>query len=442
MVGIIAKKLSYLPMKNVIQIAAIFLLVVCNVNAQQEKGIIGFKSWLNNWTEFKPNKVEYNEANQILTGSITANTKLFKKNVYVLQGNVYVTNNAVLTIEAGTVIIGDFESKASLIITKGASIIADGLETDPIVFTSNRSVKKAGDWGGVIILGEAPTNKFGNVSSVNFDSDVSLTTYGGTNASSNSGILRYVRIEFAGAKIKGQGNFNSLLLAGVGSETIIENVMVSYSAGDSFEIFGGNVNLNKLISYKSICDDYKFNYGAQCHIDNSLAIRVSYLSSSLGSRCMNIKSYDKKEEVDFSKNQTLVTATNLTLVNNSENIKADIQSGLVKEAIYVAENATVNFKRSVISGFNPAVLLDNKIEVNDENLKKVKLEEMYFNLCKGNIFTEYNSNNEDLESWYGNAAFFNVYSQAENKETFLDFLNEKRPDFRLRIGKITASNDD
>jgi hypothetical protein len=231
-------------------------------------------------------------------------------------------------------------------------------------------------------------------------------------------------------------------LAGVGSETIIENVMVSYSAGDSFEIFGGHVNLNKLISFKSICDDYKFNYGAQCHIDNSLAIRVSYLSSSLGSRCMNIKSYDKKEEVDFAKNQTLVTATNLTLVNNSENIKADIQSGLVKEAVYVAENATVNFKRSVISGFNPAVLLDNKIEVNEENLKKVKLEEMYFNLCKGNIFTEYNSNNEDLENWYGNAAFFNVYSQAENKETFLDFLNEKRPDFRLRIGKITASNDD
>jgi hypothetical protein len=197
MPGEITKKLSYLPMKNAIQIAAILLLIVCNANAQQEKGIIGFKSWLNNWTEFKPNKVEYNEANQILTGNITVNTKLFKKNVYVLQGNVYVTNNAVLTIEAGTVIIGDFESKASLIITKGASIIADGLETDPIVFTSNRSVKKAGDWGGIIILGEAPTNKFGNVSSVNFDSDVSLTTYGGTNPSSNSGILRYVRISWS-----------------------------------------------------------------------------------------------------------------------------------------------------------------------------------------------------------------------------------------------------
>jgi hypothetical protein len=62
----------------------------------------------------------------------------------LIQGNVYVTNNAVLTIEPGTVIIGDFETKGTLVITKGASIIADGLETDPIVFTSNRSLKKAG----------------------------------------------------------------------------------------------------------------------------------------------------------------------------------------------------------------------------------------------------------------------------------------------------------
>ena len=288
-------------MKNLTQIIGIvLLLVVCDVNAQQEKGIIGFNSWLNNWTEFKPNKVEYNEANQILTGSISVNTKLYKKNVYVLQGNVYVTNNATLTIEPGTVIIGDFDSKASLIVTRGATIIANGLETDPIVFTSNRSVKKAGDWGGIIILGDAPTNKFGNVSSVNFDTDVALTSYGGTNSNSNSGIFKYVRIEFAGAKIKGLGNFNGLLLGGVGSKTTLENIMVSYSAGDSFEIFGGDVNLNKLISYKSSNDDYKFNYGAQCRIDNSLAIRSSYLSSSTGSRCLNVLSYDKKEEADFS----------------------------------------------------------------------------------------------------------------------------------------------
>ena len=74
-------------------------------------------------------------------------------------------------------------------------------------------------------------------------------------------------------------------------------------------------------------------------------------------------------------------------------------------------------------------------------LSKIKFEEMYFNFCKGNIFTEFNSNNEDLESWYGSSAFFNVHAQSDNKETFVDFLNEKKPDYRLRIGKITASNN-
>lgn len=105
-------------MKNITQIIWIVLLIVCDVNAQQEKGIIGSSNWLNNWTEFKPNIVDYGEANQILAGSISINTKLLKRNIYVLQGDVYVTNNAVLTIEPGTKIIGDFQSKGALIIQK------------------------------------------------------------------------------------------------------------------------------------------------------------------------------------------------------------------------------------------------------------------------------------------------------------------------------------
>lgn len=417
-----------------------FLLIVCSANAQQEKGITGSSNWLTNWTEFKPNKVDYGEPNQILTGVISTNTKLLKKNVYVLQGSVYVTNNATLTIEPGTVIIGDYESNGSLVITRGATLMAEGLETDPIVFTSNRSDRKAGDWGGVVILGDAPTNKFGNVSSVNYDLDPNYTSYGGTNPNSSSGIIKFVRIEFAGKKIKGIGNFNSLLLAGIGNKTVVENVMSSFSAGNSFKIVGGEVNLNKMVSFKSAKSDYKFIYGTQCRIDNSLAVRASYLTSSSGSKCIDVSSYEKKEEVDFSKKQTTLYATNLTLVNNSETIAADIKSGLVNEAIYVAENTFVHFKKSVISGFNPAVLLDSKIVINDANLKKIKFEQMYFNFCNGNIFTEGNSNNEDLENWFGNSAFANVYYKGDNKETFIDLLNDKRPDYRLRIAKISASN--
>ncbi|TRX37798.1 hypothetical protein FNW52_02560 [Flavobacterium sp. ZT3R18] len=426
-------------MKNVF-IIWVFLAVVCNINAQQEKGIIGSSNWLNNWTEFKPGKADYGEATQILAGNIAVNTKLVKKEVYIIQGNVYVTNNAILTIEPGTVIIGDSESKGTLIITKGAQLIAEGLETDPIVFTSNKSLKKAGDWGGIVILGDAPINKFGTYSSVNYDLDPSLTTYGGLNPASSSGVLKFVRIEYAGKKPRGSENFDALLLGGIGNKTILENIMVSYAAGDSFEVLGGEPVMTKMVSYKSNGIDFKFTLGTQAKIDNSLAVRSSYLTSSSGSRCLDVSSYVKKEEVDFTKKQTLVIATNLTLLNDSENIDTDIKAGLIKEGVYVSENSYLVLRKSVISGFNPAVVLDGKIEINDKNLKKIRIEEMYINFCKGNIFSEGIDNNEDLEGYYGNSVFFNLYSKTTNLETFNDFSNPKRPDFRLALSKFTASS--
>lgn len=426
-------------MKNILLIC-VFLATVCNVNAQQEKGIIGSSNWLNNWTEFKPAKVDYGEATQILAGNITENTKLVKKDIYILQGNVYVTNNAVLTIEPGTVIIGDGESKGTLIITKGAQIIAEGMETDPIVFTSNKSTKKAGDWGGIIVLGDAPISKFGNYSSVNFDLDPSLTTYGGQNPASSSGVMKFVRIEFAGKKVRGSSEgFNALLLGGIGNKTILENIMVSYAAGDSFEVLGGEPVMTKMVSYKSSGIDFKFTFGAQAKIDNSLAVRSSYLTGSSGSRCLDVSSYIKKEEVDFTKKQTLVTATNLTFANDSDNIEQDIKAGLVKEGVYVGENSSLVLRKSVISGFSPAVVFDSKIEINDKNLKKIRIEEMYLNFCNGNIFTEGSTENEDLESYYGDSVFFNLYSKTTNLETFNDFANPRRPDFRLALSKFTAA---
>jgi hypothetical protein len=433
-------------MKNFAQIIWVFLLIIGNISAQQEKGIVGSNNWLNNWTEFHPHEVDYGEATQILTGNITKDTKLSKRYIYMLVGSVFVTNKATLTIEAGTVIIGDYESKASLTIASGSTIIADGLETDPIVFTSNRSVKRAGDWGGLFVLGDASTNKFGNGSVASYHSNLDSSTYGntnfgGSNANSNSGILRFVRIEYAGKRLKTGTNFSALFLAGVGNKTILENIMVSYSAGDSFEIWGGEVNLYKAVSYRTNCNDFKFNFGAKSQLFNSLAVRSPYISSRNGSRCLQITSYDKKEEVDFTKDGTSVLVKNLTLMNDSQNLKSDIEMGLVKEAVYVGQNAMFDMNRSVISGFNPAVILEDKIVVNNENLEKIKFNSMYFNNCNGNIFVENDSNNEDLENWYGNSAFFNVYSKSDNSETFIDLRNDKRPDFRLRINKIMASND-
>lgn len=425
-------------MRKVFNITVMAMLVAASATAQQEKGIIGSSNWLNNWTEFKPQNTEYNETNQILYGKITTNTTLLKKNTYLLQGPVYVTNNAVLTIEPGTVIKGDYETNGALVITKGAQIIANGTETDPIVFTSNRPQRKPGDWGGVVILGDAPINKFGGTSSIAFELDPSQTIYGGTNPMANSGIMRFLRIEFAGKKIKGYKDYNALSLAGVGSKTVIENVMCSFPQGNAVEILGGDMSVKNMVSLRSTGDDFKFTQGAQVRMDNSLAIRHSYYSGATRSRCLNVTSYDKKDEADFSKGLTNVVATNCTLVNTTDNLAQDQASGLVKESVFIADNASLALKRSVISGFSPAVILDDDIKMDNTNLKRIKLEQMYFNNCKGNIFVENSTNNEDLEDYYGNPQFSNLYEHTPNQEMFID-IKAKTPDFRVKIGKITAS---
>lgn len=430
--------------KNTQLVLLTFFIISGNVLAQQEKGIIGYNNWLNPWTEFKPNKVDYEKPTQILSGDISTDTKLYKRDIYLLLGDVFVTDSTTLTIEPGTIIIGDFKTKGSLTISKGSKIIANGTSTDPIIFTSSKIVKKPGDWGGIFILGDAPTNKFDSEASLNYGLVPSASKnviYGGENPDSYSGILSYVRIEFAGKRTKNHGYFSGLTLAGVGQSTIIDNVMVSYCEGNSFNIMGGNVKLEKLVSFRSNLHDFEFNYGVQCTISNSLAVRSPYVSGAIPSKCLNILAYDLPEEADFSKIQTSVNAENLTLLNDSEDLIYDIQVGLVNEAIYVGEQASFSINKSVISGFNPAVILDEKINLNNENLEAIRFTRTYFNNCNGNIFRNGFSNNDGLENWYGSRAFDNVYSKGPDSETFIDSDNARHPDFRLRINKIIASKD-
>ncbi|WP_353778040.1 hypothetical protein [Winogradskyella sp. 3972H.M.0a.05] len=431
-------------MKNFTLIALVSLLFSGLVSGQQEKGITGYENWLKPWTEFKPNKVDYGTPTEIISGNITEDTKLYKKHTYLLLGDVYVTDSTTLIIEPGTVIMGDFKTKGALIVSKDSKIIAKGTSTDPIIFTSSNSVKKPGDWGGLFILGDAPISNLSDEASLNHGLIPPATkniSYGGNNQDSDSGILRYVRIEYAGKRTKLYGYFNGLTLAGVGYQTVIDNVMVSFCKGTSFNVLGGNVVLDRLVSYKSSIHDYEFNYGVQCNITNSLAVKSPYVSGSTASKSMNILAYNLKEEIDLSKPQTNIWAENLTLLNVSNDLENDIKVGLVNEAIFIGENTFLSMNKSVVSGFNPAVILDEKIKLNSANLEDIRFTKMYFNNCNGNIFKKGFSNNDDLENWYGSYSFSNVYSKGPDSETFIDSGNSRYPDFRLRINKIIAAND-
>lgn len=267
-------------MKKNYSILIIFLLIpLLNLHAQQEKGIYGNDNWLQIWTEFNSKSNTYPSPTQILSGTIDSDTKLYKKETYLLLGNVFVTDSTTLSIEPGTVILADYKSKASLIIGKGSQIYAEGTQTDPIIFTSNRDVKKKGDWGGIFLLGDAPLNTIKEKVELVYELNPNSTEdieFGGKNIASNSGILKYVRIEYAGKKDSNKNYFNALTLAGVGSETIIENVMASNCEGNSFQIIGGNTFLHKLVSFRSKKSDFVFQFGAQSILSNSLAVKSPY----------------------------------------------------------------------------------------------------------------------------------------------------------------------
>lgn len=213
-----------------------------------------------------------NAPSNIIEGTIDKSVTL-PKGKYTLKGYVYVNNNATLTIEAGSVIMSDVTEKGALIIERGSKLIADGRGDQPIVFTSGKASgqRNAGDWGGIILLGKAPTNRPTNPPPV-IEGGVNRT-YGGTEPTDNSGILRYVRIEFSGIAAEPNSEINGLTLGGVGSGTIIENVQVSYGADDGFEFFGGTVNAKNLISFATYDDDYDFDFGYGGKIQYAVALR-------------------------------------------------------------------------------------------------------------------------------------------------------------------------
>ena len=425
-------------MKTKIQIAILTLLSGFFLQAQQQqqsKGIIGNTNWMNNWTSFKPASIEYNEATNIIAGNIDKDTRLTKRNTYQLVGVVYVTNNAVLTIEPGTVIRGDDKTCGTLVITNGAKIMAEGLETDPIVFTSNKEMveRKPGDWGGIIILGKAPINTLGGLHTLPFDLEPMLNHYGGQDSEDNSGILKYIRVEYAGRKLSSLKELNGISLAGVGRKTVLSNIQVSYSNDDSFESYGGDLIMNNLISYRTTDDDFDFTQGVQCNISNSIAIRHPFSSDVSGSRCFEVDSYDKIGNTDMSKKLTKIDATNITMVNLEEN-----NQGLVRESVYVRENTFFNLSNSIISGFTPFVLLEGNIGDGDVNLSKITFQNLTINNCNGGITSESGSGNPTIQKFYGNPLFFLNYTRLKNSELFTMPNIKGNPDFRMNQNNAIA----
>lgn len=209
---------------------------------------------------------------RILKGSYERSITL-TGGTYTIQGYVYFQQGATLTIPAGTILKSDITQKGALIIERGAKIEANGTASNPIVFTSGKAAgsRLRGDWGGVILLGNAPTNR--PLSPAPLIEGGVDRRYGGTTANDNSGTMRYVRIEFAGIAAEPGSEINGLTLGGVGSGTTLEYIQVSYGNDDAYEFFGGTVNAKNLVSYATSDDDYDFDFGFSGKIQFAVAQR-------------------------------------------------------------------------------------------------------------------------------------------------------------------------
>ncbi|RYF87590.1 MAG: hypothetical protein EOO00_12365, partial [Chitinophagaceae bacterium] len=306
-----------------------------------------------------------NTENVILEGRIIENRTLKKEFTYKLRGLVYVTNGAVLTIEPGTRIVGERGRNGGLVITRSSKIVADGTVSDPIVFTSEEPTPQRGDWAGLTILGNAPTNSsFNGIQGIGeieggINNSDGLGLYGTPvtqqqNPADNSGILRYVRIEYAGYAFLPDKEINSLTLAGVGNQTVIDHVQVSYANDDAFEFFGGTVNASHLISYHTLDDDFDTDAGYSGKVQFGIVIR-----DSAAADISKVEGFESDNDANGSENmpQTSAVFSNFTILGPKATL-SNTGSNLYLAGVQIRRNSSISLFNSVIAGWPKGLLID------------------------------------------------------------------------------------
>jgi hypothetical protein len=194
-----------------------------------------------------------------VSGRITSDTTWTANHTYVLQGAVFVESGAALTIEAGTRIIGDKATNGTLVIARGGQIFANGRADAPIVMTSNQAPgeRDRADWGGLIINGAAPINDPGGEAFGEGDTGA----YGGDNPDDSSGVLRYVRVEYAGTEFSPDNELNGIAWQGVGRGTTAEFLQVHFNKDDGMEFFGGTVDVKYAVMTGAADDSFDWTNG-------------------------------------------------------------------------------------------------------------------------------------------------------------------------------------
>lgn len=284
----------------------------------------------------------------VLEGNLQTRT-LTNDKKYLIKGQTFVRTGQVLTIEPGTIIKGDKATKGTLIIDRGGKIEANGTSSEPIVMTSNLPAgsRDRGDWGGLVILGNAPVNQ----TDPSIEGITPSVVFGGSVSNDDSGTLRYLRVEYAGIELTPNNETNSITLGGVGSETEMEYCQVTYGGDDGFEWFGGTVNGKYLISFASWDDSFDVDFGYVGKNQFGLEVRYPSYADQSGSNSF---------ECDNGPNDNVTTLltegvfSNFTCIGpkatNAQSINANYQHSLDlrrRTAVTIANSVFIGYPRGL-----------------------------------------------------------------------------------------------
>ena len=362
--------------------------------------------WTAGWSNFDPQNTVYRSntttpgtgKTKLVGGSspsvISKNTTWYADTVYTIANLVYVKSGVTLTIQPGTLIYGSTAyANSSLIINRGAKIIAEGTVDSPIVFTSPRVVgfRKQGDWGGLIILGKAAVNQTSdatgvpnpgraNTAYIEGITAIAADTTGGTGQSTeygggnnvddndSSGILKYVRVEFGGYILAQNKEINGVTFGGVGRKTVVDYVQCSYINDDSFEWFGGTVNCSHLISYANVDDEFDTDFGYSGTVQFGLGVRrpdIGDDSYSLASSASTSEGYESDNDANGSylSPRTKALFVNMTHIgplrgNNSTANQAAIHPGFRRIA-RLRRSTQLKIQNSVLCDYPTGLYVDN-----------------------------------------------------------------------------------
>jgi hypothetical protein len=436
------KKLSFLT--------ALMFAFGMMANAQNPLQSVGYRGafapgvaqWTDGWCNWDPQNTTYGTATDTTTlvGHITKNTTLNAGTVYRLSGIVYVDSNVNLTIPAGTVIRGNSAiANSCLMVRRGGNLIARGTATNPIVFTSDKSVgsRNYGDWGGIILLGRGVVNQ--GIANIEGVADADEHKYGGNDNADNCGVLSYVRIEFGGYVFAQNKEINGLTMGGVGSGTTIDHIQCSFTNDDSFEWFGGAVNCKYLVAYRGVDDDFDTDFGYSGTVQFGLGVRdpqVADPTYSLPSGASTSEGFESDNDANGSYlfPRTSAVFSNMTMVGPYRGNNASTVHPAFRRGARIRRNSGLRIINTVWTDWATGVFIDGSATYNNITANRVDSSA----LVSGNVISNYKT-----RVYEGNTALNGLAYLGDRNDTIksnyslmtnpYSFTN---PDFRPAAGSI------